>query len=371
MPNIQSQIRRVCFVTGTRAEFGLMGTTLAAIKAHPRLQLQIVATGMHVSKAHGQTIDQIRQQGWSIDARVPWPARPSLSVATAHAMAGLSRALDCLRSDIVLVVGDRVEAFAGAAAGHLGGRVVAHVHGGDRALGQTDDALRHAITKLAHVHFPATAESAARLLRLGEDRWRIFQFGAPGIDGITRQVDAGRERGRFALLVLHPTDADEKAEERRATLLARVLMRAELERIVVIHPNNDAGWSGIARAWKKLPAGRFVQLMDVPRGRFLAMMRDAALMIGNSSAGIIEAASFGTPVIDIGPRQQGRERSENVTTVPFRIDAIARAIENVLSKKARPATKNAYGGSGTGRKIAGLLARVALNPRLKRKLITY
>src|SRR6476619_7563748 len=125
-------------------------------------------------------------------------------------MAGIARALERLESDVVLVVGDRVEAFAAAAAGYVSGKVVAHVHGGDRALGQVDDSLRHAITKLAHVHFPATRQSAERILRLGEDRWRVHRAGSPGIDGIvelaTRETTVPKP---YALLVLHPTSADD------------------------------------------------------------------------------------------------------------------------------------------------------------------
>src|SRR5690348_11913590 len=172
MPHRISRRRRVCFVTGTRAEFGLMRTTLHAIQSHPSLELQLLATGMHLDRAHGRSIDAIRKEGWRVGATVSWPrsSTPAANaVSTGSAMAGIAQALERLQSDVVLVVGDRVEAFAAAAAGHVSGRVVAHVHGGDRALGQVDDSLRHAITKLAHVHFPATTRSANRLIKLGED----------------------------------------------------------------------------------------------------------------------------------------------------------------------------------------------------------
>ena len=168
----KSKIRNpksVCFVTGTRAEFGLMRSTLLAIRAHPRLRLQIVATGMHLDRSRGYSLDSIRTEGWTVDRVVPWkPAGSRTPTGTAKntgvAVAALAGAFEELQSDVVLFVGDRVEAFAAAAAGHLGGRAVAHVHGGDRAAGQADDSLRHAITKLAHVHFPATAGSERRVL---------------------------------------------------------------------------------------------------------------------------------------------------------------------------------------------------------------
>src|SRR4051812_49055680 len=207
---------RVCFVTGTRAEFGLMRSVLDAVRAHPRLKLQLIVTGMHLHARHGRSIDDIRNDGWKIDATIPWRAGFSASAqakATGVAMAALAAAFERLKSDIVLVTGDRIEAFAAAAAGHLSHRVVAHVHGGDRAPGQVDDSLRHAITKLAHVHFPATRASEDRIIRLGEDSWRILRVGSPGIDGIADAAAARKdvatafpklEKGKFALVVLHP-----------------------------------------------------------------------------------------------------------------------------------------------------------------------
>src|SRR5690606_32775810 len=148
---------RTGFVTGTRAEFGLMRPVLEAIRGHRELRRQLSGTGMHLHAAHGRSIQTIRREGWTIDAVVPWKAAGDDPVAvaerTGQAMAAIARAIGKLGSDVVLVVGDRVEAFAAAGAGHVAGKVVAHVHGGDRALGQIDDSLRHAITKLAHVHF--------------------------------------------------------------------------------------------------------------------------------------------------------------------------------------------------------------------------
>jgi UDP-hydrolysing UDP-N-acetyl-D-glucosamine 2-epimerase len=371
-----SDRRRICFVTGTRAEFGLMRSTLLAIDAHPSLELQIVATGMHLSAAHGMTVRSIRTEGWTVNATVPWE-RANIASATGHAMAGISAALDRLDSDVVLAVGDRVEALAAAAAGHLSGRIVAHVHGGDRALGQVDDSLRHAITKLSHLHFPATEKSRERILKLGEDTWRVHCVGSPGIDGIVRQAMPKRQvakviTGGFALLVLHPTDADESAESNRAALVVDCIRRAGFEKIVIVYPNNDPGSGGIIRCWQT-SAGDALVFKDLPRAMFLGLLRDAAVLIGNSSAGIIEAASFGTPVIDIGPRQLGREHGANVTHVPFEAIPIERALKKIRGHRLplRYPPKNIYGGNGTGKRIAVVLAKVPINALLQRKLIAY
>ena len=394
-----SNLRKICFVTGTRAEFGLMNAVLAAIRDHPRLELQIVVTGMHLDPAHGQTAGQISEEGWSIDRVVPWEAnsgreRAVVARITGAAMTALADAFAELGAQVVLVVGDRVEAFAAAAAAHLSGLVVAHIHGGDRAAGQVDDSLRHAITKLAHVHFPAIKRSEDRLFKLGEDRWRIHRAGSPGLDRIKsaaaspEQVEewTGRlNRRKYALLVLHPVDADEALEETRARMVLNAMRKVDFPQVVIIHPNNDPGANGIIRVWDSAAAenrpvlppaakdGRFRVEPNVPRPIFLGLLRDAAVLVGNSSSGIIEAASFGTPVVDIGPRQEGRERGPNVVNLPYSQRAIHRHLSGIWNKgrPKRTTSGNIYGGEGAGRKIASVLADLRIDDRLLRKLIRY
>ena len=312
--------RNITFVTGTRAEFGLMTPVLRAIQSDKRLNLQIVATGMHLDRAHGRTIDQIKKDSWNIAATVPWKPAGSnktlLARNTGLASAAFASVYEELKSDVVLIVGDRVEAFAAASAAHLSGRILAHVHGGDRALGQVDDALRHSISKLAHIHFAATQDSADRLLKMGEDRWRIKLVGSPGIDGIVNEalpfkhlspITGITRRGRYALVVLHPTQADESLEYQRASMLLKLCVASGFEEVVCVHPNNDPGAGGIIRAiaeFKKHSPVPVRMALSYTREMYLGLLRDAAILVGNSSSGIIEAASFGTPVLDIGDRQR-------------------------------------------------------------------
>lgn len=367
-------------MTGTRAEFGLMRPVLKAIQSQPELKLQIVVTGMHLNPRHGLTIDQIRTDKWKIDAVVDWP-KSSRAVAVGRAIADLATTFQKLKPDIVLIVGDRVEAFAGATAAHLCDIAVAHIHGGDRALGQMDDSLRHAISKLAHIHFPATARSAERLEKMGEDRWRIHRLGSPAIDGINTAAAGLKDirdefpdltARQYALIVLHPLDADESIECRRATMISGAIRGAGILRAVIIYPNNDPGSPGIIRHWKSLHNDpRFELRRDVPRLLFLGLLRNAAMLVGNSSSGIIEAASFGTPVIDIGPRQQGRERCEDVLNVPYRQSAILAALRKIQASTRRGGRSNPYGGGKSGVKIAKALGQMNINPRLLRKLISY
>ncbi|HEX8914680.1 MAG TPA: UDP-N-acetylglucosamine 2-epimerase [Humisphaera sp.] len=385
--------RRICFVTGTRAEFGLMARALAAIRAHPKLSLKIVATGMHLDRSRGHSLQAIAEAGFDVDATVAWPpaaqaSQPATAAATGRAMAELAAAYGRVGADVVLVVGDRVEAFAAAAAAHVAGLCVAHVHGGDRAPGVVDDSLRHAVTKLAHVHFPATAASAARILKLGEDRWRVRRVGSPGLDGIV--ADAAPPavvaahvgplaRHRFALVGFHPAGGADAAERRNAEALLAATRRVPFEHIVVVYPNNDPGSGGIVHCWAAAEGApradpRLVFRRDLPRAVWLGLLRDAAVLVGNSSSGIIEAASFGTPVIDVGPRQHGREHGPNVVHTGYAAQDVARKLRRIWNggNPIRFPKRNVYGGGGgAGAKIADVLGRVTIDERLLRKLIAY
>lgn len=377
--------RRICFVSGTRAEFGLMRSVLEAIRAQPKLDLQLIATGMHLDRSRGRSIDQIRDEGFRIDTVVPW-AESDLSarataVATGNAIAHLADQFERLRSDIILVVGDRVEPFAAASAAHISGRIVAHVHGGDRALGIIDDSLRHAITKLAHIHFPATRASALRIARLGEDPWRIIRAGSPGLDGITRLASSASEIARelpelgnesFALLVVHPQSSEEREQHQLAQKLANACI-TRFDRVVIVYPNNDPGSSGITRVWDSIQNHpKLIFRRNLSRPLFLGLLRDAAVLVGNSSSGIIEAASFGTPVIDVGSRQAGRERGKNVFHVPGPGPEFGRVLA-IIQNRGRPlrfGTHNFYAGRNAGKTIAQALARISFD-RFRTKLIAY
>jgi GDP/UDP-N,N'-diacetylbacillosamine 2-epimerase (hydrolysing) len=377
--------RRICFVTGTRAEFGLMRGVLRRIRSDEQLKLQIMVTGMHLDRARGSTLLDVQGSGWHVDRVIPWRTSSSSQMATAastgRGMAGLAHALDYSRSDIVLVVGDRAEAFAAASAAHIGGRLVAHVHGGDRALGLVDDSLRHAITKLAHIHFPATAQSATRIARMGEDPWRIFRAGSPGLDGI-RDVAApmsdlrpefrGPVPEKLALLVLHPQTANNADEAKLAQDVLKAIHAAGFPHTVIIYPNNDPGSVGIARTWDNVHSKKVTLRHNLPRDLFLGVLREAAVLVGNSSSGIIEAASFGTPVIDIGTRQSGRERGPNVIHVPEPGPKLRAALARVWrnGKPIRFPARNLYGGNGAAEIIARTLATIDME-KFRRKIIAY
>ncbi len=365
--------RRVCYVTGTRAEFGLMKSTLRAIRESSALALQLVVTGMHLSRSHGRTVEQVRREGWPIDATVPWrqsASKDELAIAVGEATSRMARAFAKLDPDVVLVCGDRVEPFAAASAAHIAGRVVAHVHGGDRALGQVDDALRHAISKLSHLHFCATEQSRRRLFAMGEDGFRIHRVGTPGVDGI-RELAAGHPHAPVAgVIAVHPESTDDELEFRRTRLLLKSTVPAVGGPVVIVHPNNDPGWRGVARAMAGWDGRDGVRIFrDLPREQFLGLLADTRVLVGNSSAGILEAASLGVRVVNVGDRQKGRERSANVVDVPWSAEAIARAVRRAV--KSKYVGRNVYGGGNTGQRVAEILSDVVLDEKMRRKLIRY
>lgn len=367
-----------------------MESTLRALREHASIELQIIATGTHTHATRGKTLREIRRRGWKVDAVLPWAddTSPAGTVrATGHALVRLTKAFEELRPDVVLVVGDRVEAFAAASAAQIGGRIVAHVHGGDRAMGQVDDALRHAISKLAHVHFAATRESGERLFAMGEDRGRIHVVGAPGVDGI-REDALNRDAmiafadrlkltaplGEHAVLLLHPTDSDETSEARRTRMLIDAARRTFGDRIIALLPNNDPGSPAIAAELsRREKRGEIRLLAHVERPAFLGLLRDCRALIGNSSSGIIEAGSFGMPVLDVGPRQQGRERGSNVRHAEWSSASLAAGVRQIARAPHKRTPDNPYerGGRGAGVRIASLLGAITIDTRLRRKVIRY
>lgn len=391
----------IAFITGTRAEFGLTVPVLRAIQSKKTLKLQIIATGMHLDRTRGYSLEQIKKEGFTVDATVPWQGG-NYAHSTGQAIAQLAKTLQKLQPDIVLVVGDRVEAFAGAVAGHLSGIRVAQIHGGDRALGQSDDSLRHAITKLAHLHFPATKQSAQRIKKLGENpRW-IFNAGSPGNDGIADQACSWDQiqnryptlqKRQYALILYHPTDADESLEHKRIRLILKTANQSGFSPLIALYPNTDPGAAGIIRELQVPPTpslaeagsrkqrssadegvGRTLNLIlekNLPRNLFLGLMKHAGALIGNSSAGIIESAALGTWTLDIGPRQSGREHSANLLHADFNENQILAHLKKIRSKKSPYKGKNVYGQGNAGSKIAATLEKLANKLPPINKLIMY
>lgn len=392
-PTPQGRVR-VCVVTGSRAEFGLLRPVMRAIAQHPRLDLKIVAAGAHLV-APAASFHEVKRD-------FPPPAladivpmqiagrfgREEDVESVARGVARCGRVFARMRPTWVLVLGDRIEAFAAGVAASVGGYALAHVHGGDRAEGVADEAMRHAISKLAHVHFAATPASRERLVRMGEPEAQVHIVGSPAIDelaGIAPLSDAAYVAlgAPSVVFLMHPTGQPAETEEAIAT---SVLDGLAQERVLALDPNTDPGREGIASALgaraKSAALGEpFRRMAHLPRSEFVGLLKRLAVrdgggekrgvLVGNSSAGLIEAAALKVPVVDVGNRQGGRERCGNAVHVAHaQPEAIVRALAQARSVAAASYT-HPYGDGTSGERIARILAGIERPELLLRKRCAY
>lgn len=376
--------KNICYITGTRADYGLMTSTLKEIAAHPALSLTILATGIHLSPKYGLTVREIEADGFTLCGRVETPVDQPSGAAMARGIGIMLQAfvdiLAAQKPDAVLLLGDRGEMLAGAlAAIHLNIPVV-HVHGGERS-GTVDEPVRHAISKLSHWHCVATEQSRERLLRMGEAPQQIVVTGAPGLDGLSALASRDRallceEVGfdstrALALMVFHPVLQEAPQAGVQAAAILDALLCAGAQ-VLALMPNADAGGDAVRAtlaAYAERHPGLRV-LTHLPRPDFVSWMAVADLMVGNSSSGIIEAASFGTPVINVGLRQNLRERNANVRDVVAEPQALAQAVRDAL-EQGRDVPANVYGDGHAGSRIVALLATLRVTPEILLKTNAY
>ncbi|SJM93120.1 UDP-N,N'-diacetylbacillosamine 2-epimerase (hydrolyzing) [Crenothrix polyspora] len=375
--------RKICYISGTRADFGLMQTTLQAIQANSRFNLSVVATGMHLSEQFGLTVREIEAAGLTVSARIPVDIEMGTGAAMARNLAktldGCVTALETLQPDMMIVLGDRGEMLAGAiAAIHLNIPIV-HIHGGERS-GTVDEPVRHAISKLSHYHFVATPDARERLIRMGERSDHVFVTGAPGLDGLLELANIDRAAlcasvnfdadKPLALFVYHPVLQEANNAEQDVSALLDACLRQDLQ-ILALMPNSDAGNGGVRSALEKYAHHPHLRVLrHLPRAEFVSWMAVCEVMIGNSSSGIIEAASFGTPVLNVGTRQNLRERNANITDIHIaeaNIDAVLRRILDA----GRFNRANVYGQGDATKKIVDLLASLEILPDTLLKANVY
>lgn len=381
-------MRRICVVTGTRADFGLLRWVMQDIAASPALSLQLVVTGTHLATGYGDTWREIEDAGFHADARVEMLVAGDSGAAVTKsmglAMIGFADAFERLRCDVVLVLGDRYEALAAAQAALLARIPVAHLHGGELSSGALDDAMRHAITKLSHLHFVAAAPYAARVRQLGEDPALVFEVGGLGVDAISRatlptrrelETSLGFSLGARPLLVtLHPaTAADGEVATDADELLAALAPLTDATLIFTL-PNADAGGHAIRDRISAFAAAHSNAHVVASMGqqRWLASLRDAAGVIGNSSSGLLEAPTFRVGTVNIGSRQEGRLRASSVIDAPCERHAIAAAIAQLASPAFRATlatTVNPYGDGGAAGRIVDVLETMPLRGLLQKTFV--
>jgi UDP-N-acetylglucosamine 2-epimerase (non-hydrolysing)/GDP/UDP-N,N'-diacetylbacillosamine 2-epimerase (hydrolysing) len=381
-------LRSVAVVTGSRAEYGLLAPVMREI-ARSDLDLRLVVTGMHLRAEYGATVDEIEADGFVVDARVEMTGESDdhggMVKSIALGIDGIGAALASLDVDAVLVLGDRVEAFAGAVAGAASNLVVGHIHGGEVSKGGLDESMRHAITKFAHLHFASTEENAQRIIRMGERAANVHPVGAPGLDAIDQTKRLSRPelerelgfalRAPLLLLVQHPvtTTAETAASEMRESLEAL----GELgHQTICLYPNSDAGGRRMIEVIESYRPASWMHIApNLRHDVYLSLLAEADVMVGNSSSGIIEAPMFRLPVVNVGDRQAGRQRSENVIDAAPRRDDIAEAVRTALSSESFQARvkacRNPYGDGTAAAKIVDILRRTRLTHDLLQKQLAY
>ncbi len=378
-------------VTGIRSEYDIMSSVFRAINNHPNLDLQVVVTGAHLSEAYGHTIDEIHKDGFvvvdEIESLLNGDQASSRVKGLAIQLQGLVQTVDRVKPDILLVLGDREESMTTALVGAYMNIPVAHLCGGDRVIGNVDDQVRHAVTKLAHVHFVTNSESAERIIRLGEQPFRVFDVGNPGLDRLLEVpvIDAVELSQRLGftivdgeplvMLIQHviSTEINEAYDQMKASLDA---VRELGIKTILSYPNSDAGGQQMIRAIHEYDSLPFLYAAkNIPRLEFINLMRRASCLLGNSSAGILEAPLLKLPVINVGNRQRGRLHAKNVQFVPHDRDqivaAIRRAIFDQSYRNSVDTCSNPYGDGKSSARVADILASISIDDALLIKDITY
>lgn len=379
--------RKVVYITGTRADYGLMRTTLRSIDSRPELELVIVVTGMHLLAEFGRTIDLIEKDGFRTivaDATIEDDRKSSTARFLGGLTAELANIMDQERPDAILLLGDRAEMLAGAIVGTYMNIPTFHIHGGD-VSSTVDDHARHAITKLSHIHLPATITSAERILKMGENKDRIFIVGSPDLDEVMGVKPMAREQSMaeygldtdedFVILVQHSVSVESDLAKDQMETTIKALKGVNI-RTLVIYPNADAGGRGMIDVIEKeCKAPQFIVFKSLPRERYLSLLSSAKALVGNSSSGIAEAPSLGVPFVNIGTRQSGRERARNVIDADYSEDSIKNAVEKALHDEAfrKEVAKryNPYGDGKTADRIARIIAEIDLDPSITQKVLTY
>lgn len=381
--------RRIGVVTGTRAEYGLLYWLMKEIDADPDLELQLLVTGMHLAPEFGLTYTQIEADGFRIAAKVEMLLSSDTPVGIAKSTGlgtiGFADALDRLKPDILVVLGDRFEILSAVTAATMHRIPIAHIHGGESTEGAIDDAVRHAITKMSHLHFTTAEVYRNRVIQMGESPDRVFLVGVPGVEHLNRLPLMSREeleqdldfplQAPVLLVTYHPVTLEGSPEATVRELLAALDAFPEC-RVVFTMPNADAGGRCIVPMIEDFVAAHperarsFVSLGQV---RYLSLMKVCDVVLGNSSSGLLEAPTCGTPTVNIGNRQKGRLRPESVIDCAEDRDSIREALALALSPEIFEVAEKAAHLCGTGlpsRTMREILAMSPLDSILKKTFHT-
>lgn len=381
-------MRRICVITGTRAEYGLLYWVIKGIHDDPQLELQLIVTGMHLSPEFGLTVKEVEKDGFPIANRVEMllssDTETSIATSMGLGMIGFAKAYEKLRPDILVVLGDRFEIHAAVSAVIPFRIPVAHIHGGEITEGVMDDVFRHTITKMSHIHFPSTSIHAERIIQMGEQPENVFCFGAPGIDNIYKfplldkqqlayELDLPMER-KWGIITYHPVTLEKNSAKNHIEQLLYAIKEVTNIFWIFTFPNADTEGRIIMQAIEDYVKSNQVNskiFSSLGQLRYLSMLKHAVAMVGNSSSGIIEAPSFELPVINIGDRQKGRVKEKNVIDVSkCEKNEILTAINEAISGDFRDSLrglKNPYGNGNSSMQIVERLKFIKLDKHLIKK----
>ena len=373
-------MRKICIVTGSRAEYGLLYWLMKEVASDPDLQLQIIATGMHLSPEFGLTYKQIEADGFAIDAKVEMLLSSDSPVGIAKSMGlgviGFADALDRLKPDMLVVLGDRFEILAAAQAAMVSRIPIAHIHGGETTEGAFDESIRHAITKMAQWHFVAAEAYRKRVIQLGETSDRVFNFGAPGLDHLQHLNWMDRIALEKALAILldsptllityHPATLGQREPVAAMNELLAALDEFPDATVIFTYPNADTGARALIERidqWVATNKHRAKAFVSLGQHRYLSLMREADVIIGNSSSGLTEAPALKKATVNIGDRQNGRLKASSIIDALEEKNLIVAAINKALSEEFRaglPSTRSLYGSGDVSHRIKDTLKTAAL-----------
>jgi GDP/UDP-N,N'-diacetylbacillosamine 2-epimerase (hydrolysing) len=377
--------RKICVVTGTRAEYGLLRWVMQGIKDEPALTLQVIATGMHLSPEFGLTYRDIEQDGFKIDRKVEMLTSSDTSVGITKSMGlgliGFADALDELMPDLIVVLGDRFEILSAVSAALVARIPVAHLHGGETTEGAFDEAIRHSITKMSHLHFVAAEEYRQRVIQLGEQPERVFLVGGLGIDNIKRlkllsRIELETSLGfKFSqknlLITFHPVTLEIATAEDQMTELLAALDKLDSTQLIFTMPNADNGGRRLIKmvesfVEKHPNAHAFTSLGQL---RYLSCIAQVDAVVGNSSSGLLETPSFKKGTINIGDRQRGRLQAPSVINCEPTRQSIACALKKLYDadfQGSLSSVVNPYGEGHTSEKIVAMIASCELHGIVKK-----
>ena len=381
-------MRKICVVTGTRAEYGLLSRLMRMIKESDKTQLQVVATNMHLSPKYGNTYKEIEADGFVIDKRVPIidETAPNDSHSTvlemSRALSGFADAYSELKPDLLVVLGDRYEILAAAAAALIMRIPIAHISGGDVTEGAFDDAIRHSITKMSQLHFPSTEDYRKRVIQLGEQPDRVFNVGALGVENIKKMPLMGKEEiekeidfkinNNTILVTYHPVTLGNRTAKDDIEDFVSALEERKDVQVIFTMPNSDTGGQFIVDAINDFVAKnpeRSKAYKSLGVVRYLSVMSQVAAVVGNSSSGLVEVPSFGIPTLNIGDRQKGRLAADSVYNCAPDKTAVLNGLDMVLSPAFRQKaaeTYNPYEKENTAQTIFDVISTYPLE-QLNRK----